>query len=111
MSKEQDKGVNDTGQGRNIRQREALGNAYAALVGQQSLQGWTAFTIEEALDGQIERIEGKSSSKRPNELERVDRIEQETLAAIAALRDTPPEQFIEHSPDQDVNTPRDGTDE
>lgn len=106
MAKERDKGVNDTGQGRNIRQREAISNAYAALVGQQSIQGWTAFTIEEALDAQIERIEGKSTSKRPNELERVDRIEQETLAAIAALRDTPPEQFLEPSSDQDVNTPR-----
>lgn len=111
MAKEQDKGVNDTGQSRNIRQREALSNAYAALVGQQNIQGWTAFTVEEALDAQIERIEGKSTSKRPNELERVDRIEQETLAAIAALRDTPPEQFIESSSDQDVNTPREADDE
>ena len=54
------------------------------LVGQQSIQGWTAFTLEEAMDAQIERIEGKSTDKRPNELERVDRIEQECLAAIAA---------------------------
>lgn len=110
MAEQKDKGVNDTGQSRNIRQREALSNAYAALVGQQSIQGWTAFTVEEALDGQIERIEGKSTSKRPNELERVDHIEQEILAAVAALRDTPPEQFIEPRSDQDVNTPRE-TDE
>lgn len=107
MAEQKDKGVNDTGQSRNIRQREALSNAYAALVGQQSIQGWTAFTVEEALDAQIERIEGKSTPKRPNELERVDRIEQEVLAAVAALRDTPPEQFIEPRSDQDVNTARD----
>lgn len=108
MSKEQDKGTNDTGQGRNVQQREALSNAYAALVGQQSIQGWTAFTLEEAMDAQIERIEGKSTDKRPNELERVDKIEQETIAAIAALRDIPPEKFLEPSPDSDVNTARDG---
>ena len=106
MPSEQDKGVNDVGQARNNKEREALSNAYAALVGQQSIQTWTAFTFEEAMDAQIERIEGSSSDKRPNELERVDRIEQETLAAIAALRDAPPEQFLEASSDDDVNTPR-----
>lgn len=108
MAKEQDKGTNESSQERTTRQREALSHAYAALVGQQSIQGWTAFTFEEAMDAQVERIEGKSTDKRPNELARVDRIEQECLAAIAALRDTPPEQFLEPSPDQDVNTARDG---
>lgn len=111
MSNEQNKGVNDTGQARNIREREALGNAYAALVGQQTLQAWSAYTFEEAVDAQIETISGKSTEKRPNLLERVDKIEQETLAAIAALRDTPPEQFREPDPGQDVNTSRDGEDD
>lgn len=106
MGTEKDQNTNDTGQSRNIREREALSNAYGALVGQQNIQGWLAFTVEEALDAQIERIEGKSSQKRPNELERVDKIEQETLSAIRALRDTPPEQFLESNTDQDVNTPR-----
>lgn len=110
MAKEQDKGVNDTGQSRTNRQREALSDAYGALVGQQSVQSWTAFTIEEALDAQIERISGASTSKRPNELERVDRIEQDALAAVAALRETPPEQFLESNSSQDVNTPREEDD-
>jgi hypothetical protein len=110
MTTEQDKGVADQGQTRNIREREALSNAYGALVGQQSVQGWTAFTLEEAMDAQIEAIEGTATEKRPNELMRVDRIEQECLAAIAALRDLPPEQFIEPDPEQDVNTPRDEDD-
>ncbi len=111
MASEQDKGVSDSGQARNLKEREALGNAYAALVGQQSVQAWSAFTLEEAIDAQIETIEGKSTDKRPNLLERVDRIEQDCLAAIAALRDTPPEQFLEPDPNQDVNTRRDGEDE
>lgn len=108
MPNQQDKGVADAGQTRNNTQREALSNAYAALTGQQSIQAWTAFTFEEAMDAQIERISGTSTDKRPNELERVDRIEQDTLSAIAALRDTPPEQFIEADAGQDVNTPREG---
>jgi hypothetical protein len=106
MPSEQDKGVADNGQTRNNKQREALSNAYAALTGQQSIQAWTAFTFEEAMDAQIERIEGASTDKRPNELERVDKIEQDTLAAISALKDVPPEQFLEPDTDRDVNTPR-----
>jgi hypothetical protein len=111
MTTEQDKGVNDQGQARNLREREALNNAYGALVGQQSVQSWTAFTFEEAVDAQIEAIEGPATDKRPNELMRVDRIEQECLAAVAALRDLPPEQFIEADPEQDVNTPREEEDD
>ena len=110
MATEQDKGVNDAGQQRNLREREALSNAYGALLGQQSVQAWSAFTLEEAMDAQIEAIEGAGTDKRPNELARVDRVEQECLAAIAALRELPPEQFLEPDPEQDVNTPREEDD-
>lgn len=106
MATKQDDGVDDTGQARNLREREALNNAYAALLGQQTIQSWTAFTLEEAIDAQVESIEGPSTDKRPNQLERVDRIEQECLAAIKALRNTPPEQFREPEPGEDVNTER-----
>lgn len=104
MATEQEKGVETQGQVRNIREREAISNAYAALVGQQNIQSWSAFTFEEAMDAQIEEIEGKSTQKRPNLLERVDKIEQETVAAVAKLKEVPPEQFLEHNPATDVNT-------
>lgn len=107
MASEQDKGVSDAAQNRNLREREALSNAYVALTSQQNIQTWGAFTFEEAMDAHIEVIEGKSTDKRPNELERVSRIEQDVLSAINSLKDTPPEQFIEADPDKDVNTGRD----
>jgi hypothetical protein len=110
MTTEQEKAANDSGQSKNIREREALSNAYAALLGQQTTQAWTAFTFEEAVDAQVESIEGPSTDKRPNLLERVDKIEQECLAAIKTLRVTPPEQFREPDPDQDVNTEREADD-
>lgn len=87
------------------RQREALGNAYAALLGQQSVQSFTAFTFEEALDAQIESIEGKGTALRPNQLGRVDKIEQEAKQAIAQLKSTAPEEFLEADSEEDVNTP------
>lgn len=91
-------------QARNIQERVALNNAYAALQGQQNIQSFSAFTFEEALDAQIESIEGASTDKRPNKLERVTRVEQEALQAIAKLKEIPPEYFQEPSADEDVNT-------
>jgi hypothetical protein len=93
-------------QDRNLTERIALGDAYGALVGQQSLQSFTAFTFEEAVDAQIERIEGTSSLKRPNALTRVQQIKQSVQRAVEVLKATPPEEFIEPNEAQDVNTPK-----
>ena len=87
-----------------IRQRRALNNGLAALVGAQHRQTFQAFTFEEAVDLQIERIEGASTTLRPNQLDRVDRIENELTKAIEELKKVPPEQFLEAKPDEDVNT-------
>lgn len=106
MASEQDKGVDDQGQNRNLTQRSALNDAYAALLGQQNIQTWSAFTFEEAIDAQIEAIEGASTNKRPNQTDRVNRIENDLLAAISQLKETPPEQFLEPDADKDVNTER-----
>ena len=106
MTTEQEKGQDQAAQAKNLREREALGKAYAALVAQENIQSWSAFTFEDAIDQQIENIEGASTQKRPNQLERVDRIEQEALSAIARLKEVPPEQFLEPSADEDVNTER-----
>ena|SRR5215204_844093 len=91
-------------QTKNLMERIALSDGYAAMLGQQSIQSFNAFTFEEALDAQIERIEGKGTDRRPNALVRVDRIEGSLLQAISVLKNTAPEEFIEPSDDQDVNT-------
>jgi len=88
----------------NLNQRRAINNAYAALEGQKNINSFSAFTFEDAMDLQIERIEGTGSKLRPNELERVDNIEQEMIKAVAELKDVPPEQFLKPDEDRDVNT-------
>lgn len=88
----------------NLSQRRALNNAYAALEGQKNVMSFAAFTFEDAVDLQIERIEGTGSRLRPNELQRVDRIEQEMLKAVEELKEVPPENFLEHDEENDVNT-------
>lgn len=87
-----------------LNERRALNNAYAALEGQRTVMTFQAFTFEDAVDLQIERIEGTGTKLRPNEFERVDRIEQELLSAVAALKQVPPEEFLDADPDRDVNT-------
>ncbi len=88
-----------------LRQRRALNNAYAALIARQNTNTFAAFTFEEAVDLQIERIEGAGTQLRPNLLGRVDRIENELLQTVEELKKLPPDRFLEKSPDEDVNTP------
>ncbi len=87
-----------------MRQRQALNNAYAALEGQKTSQSFAAFTFEEAVDQQIELIEGSGTQLRPNELERVEKLKTELVSAVAQLKEVPPEQFLEPDADEDVNT-------
>lgn len=107
MADKQDPENLEESQARNNRLREAISNAYAALVGDQNTKSFSAFTFEEALNNQIERIEGSGTQLRPNLLARVDRVESTTLQAIAQLRALPPESFKEANQTTDVNTPND----
>ena len=86
------------------KEREALNNGYAAIVGQQATQTFTAFTFEEAMDAQLERIEGEGTALRPNLLDRVDSIEGELKSAVAKVQQISPEQFLEKDEERDVNT-------
>lgn len=96
-------------QTRNTRLREALSNAYSALLGDQAVKSFSAFTFEEALNNQIERIEGSGTQLRPNLLARVDRIENTMLQAIEQLKALPPDMFRESNQNTDVNTPNEPT--
>lgn len=87
-----------------VKQRRAINNAYAAILAQQNIQTFMAFTLEEALDAQIERIEGEGSALRPNQLDRVDRIENEVIKAVEELKKVPPDQFLDKDEERDVNT-------
>ena len=104
MATEEEKALDRSKQAQNLRERRALNDAYAVLEGQKLTQSWAAFTFEDAVDLQIEEIEGATVGKRPNQLDRVDRIEKMTLDAIAQIRNIPPEDFIDPDPDEDVNT-------
>ena len=91
-------------QAQNLQIREQLNNAYAAVEGQKAVQSFSAFTFEDALDQQIERISGASTASRPNELDRVTRVESDVTAAVAQVKALPPNAFVEPDNERDVNT-------
>lgn len=82
-----------------------LNQAVGAVQGRQVAESFFAVTYEELADQQIERIEGKGTTTRPNALERLDKIESDLLNAISQIRDIPPENFILADQTRDVNTP------
>lgn len=92
-----------------LKLRIALNDAYAALEGQKSVQSFLAFTFEEAISNQIDRLTGTSTRLRPNELDRVNNIQQTLTNAIAQIKQTPPEDFLEPNQGRDVNTPATST--
>lgn len=105
MTTQSDKNEETRVQRAHLQQRRALNNAYASLLCDQNIQTFAAFTFEDAVDLQIERIEGDTTGQlRPNLIERVNRIEGELLQAVELLKEVAPEQFLEPSENTDVNT-------
>jgi hypothetical protein len=93
------------GQALNLDLRRAVNNAYAFVKGREAVQSFAAFTFEDALDQQIQRIEGTSTATRLNDLERIDKVESDIVQAIMKIKSLPPESFSDSDPETDVNTP------
>lgn len=92
-------------QSQNQRIRECLGNAYAAVEAQKNVQSFSAFTFDDALQAQNDRIEGADTDARPNELHRIDKVQADVQAAVSQVKALPPDAFVEADDDRDVNTP------
>ena len=88
----------------NFELRRIVGRAVGFVQGRQATESFFALTYEELAQAQIDRIEGVGFAGRPNELERIDSIENELLGAVEQIRSIPPENFLLADPDKDVNT-------
>jgi hypothetical protein len=88
----------------NFEVRRSLNDAYSFVLGQQNVETFAALTPEECFDQEIERISGADTSTRPNELHRIDRLENGLLDTIAKVKALPPEVFLEPNETTDVNT-------
>lgn len=92
------------------RYREAVANAVGALRSQEINRSFASFSLEEAIDQQIERIEGEGTPTLPNLLTYVDRIKSDLDGVIDGIKETDPDLFRQSDPTQDANTPRDEDD-
>lgn len=95
-------------QNQNLELRTSIADAYSFVEGQKSVQSFTAVTFEDLVDQQIERIEGKGTTTRPNMLTRVDQLEARLKASVDKLKKLPAEAFSQTDPENDVNTPPEG---
>ena len=105
MPSKQEQAQEETSQQRSTRQRTALNNAYAFVLSDRNTQAFLNFGFEEALDLQIEQIEGEGTQTRPNQLERVKRIVEQVTTAVEQLKAVPDEAFQEANEFEDANTP------
>lgn len=88
-------------------QRRALNDAYASILAERSVQSFSNYTFEDALDDQIERIEGAGTRLSPNLLDRVSRVYEEVKKTVEDLKSLPVSAFAseEEIKDSDnVNT-------
>lgn len=90
--------------------RRSVASAYAFVKGREAVQSFSSYTFEDALDAQIERIEGKGTDLRPNALHRVERIKNDIISAATKIRSLPPQFFNKADPSTAVNTPPEGSD-
>jgi len=95
----------------NFQLRLVINQSLGAVQGRQVAEAFAAITYEELADQQIERITGVGTTTRPNELERINKIESDMLNAVAQIRNIPPEKFLMSDSSRDVNTPVDPTTE
>ncbi len=92
-------------QEQNLELRRAINDAYAFVEGQKLVQSFSSISFEELLDQQIERIEGASSTRRPNEIDRITRVEQDIIAAVEKIKKMPDDAFKKTPEENGVNTP------
>ena len=74
-------------------QRRALNDAYASILAERAVQSFANYTFEDALDDQIERIEGADTKLKPNLLNRVTRVYEEVKKTADELRGLPASAF------------------
>jgi predicted DNA-binding protein len=84
--------------------RGSIEAGVAFVEGQKAIQSFSAFTVEDAIDAYIERIEGADTDARPNVLNRIKKVTSEVVSAVARSRSLPPEAFREKKPGKDVNS-------
>ena len=84
--------------------REVVEKAYGAVLGSQFQQGLLAFSLEQAVAEQLQRIDGDGTALRPTEKQRVQKVAGDMRQLLTQLSED--EQQAKRKPRNNVNTPR-----
>ena len=86
--------------------RRAVNNAYAFVRGRETASSFLAITFEDLASAQVERLSGKgANATRPNEIDRIKKVEGDIVAAAEQIKKIPPDAFNADSVGTNVNTP------
>jgi len=96
----------------NLQLRQTLGDAYAFVQGERLTNSIASVTLESLINEQIDQIEGTDgkTSIRPNKIEEVDRLMNETTSAVETVKSLPPSAFTLKSGTKNANTSLEGDD-
>lgn len=89
---------------RRTNQRRSLNDAYASILGERAIQTFSNYTFEDALDQQIERIEGADTKLRPNLLNKVTQVYEGVKKTVEELKSLDDSEFSSPvTSDENVN--------
>ena len=84
--------------------RRIVAAAVGELRSQEVRNTFASISLEELADRHIERLEASDNPLHPSRLERLRRVRDDLTNTIEEMKNTPPELFRRHDPDNDANT-------
>ena len=84
--------------------RRIVAAAVGELRSNQIRDAYAALSIEELMDQHIARLQDTTDPIHPSRKQRVDRVYQELVNNIEAMKEVDPARFRPRDPDNDVNT-------
>lgn len=84
--------------------RRSVNDAYAFVRGQEVVESFSCITFEDLAAQQIERLSGKQTTSRPNEINRITRVYERVHGAVENIKALPADAFRKPDDTTDVNT-------
>lgn len=86
--------------------RRSVNNAYAFVRGREAASSFLTLTFEDLAAAQVERLSGKGANPtRPNEIDRIKKIEADIISAANQIKQTPADSVNPQNNETNVNTP------
>lgn len=85
--------------------RRVVSAAVAEIRSQSIRDSYASLSLEELIDQHIELLDGTSDPLRKSRKSRVQKVYDDLVNSLEAIKNTPPERFRRRDPESDANTP------